>query len=131
MVPLDDIQTPFFYDLVNGRKLQWLDQTLATRWGQLENPFVNLTPDGMRLLVAGDQELQMFHLSSRPDSGDEYVAALSAGRFEIPNCAQNSCSLTIDDSGNLLRVQDSDFEHPKAQGYNQLFHISRKRRLKT
>ena len=124
MVPLDDIQTPFFYDLVNGRKLQWLDQTLATRWGQLENPFVNLTPDGMRLLVAGDQELQMFHLSSRPDSGDEYVAALSAGRFEIPNCAQNSCSLTIDDSGNLLSLQVSDFEDPKAPGYHELFDIS-------
>ena len=46
----------------------------------------------------------MFHLSSRPDSGDEYVAALSAGRFEIPNCAQNSCNLSIDDSGNLLLV---------------------------
>ncbi|MEC7078888.1 MAG: hypothetical protein VXX10_01155 [Pseudomonadota bacterium] len=126
IVPMSNDQAPFFYDLTNGRKFQWLDQTLRTRWGQLENPSANLTPDGKRLLIASDNKLQMFHLSPRPDTSDQYVAALSAGQFEIPSCEPISCNLSIDDSGNLLSVQVSDFEDPKAPGTHELFDMSGK-----
>ena len=124
MVPLDDNQTPFFYDMINGRKLDWLDQSLATRWEQLENPSVNLTPDGKKLLIAGDKELQMVHVSPLPQSSDQYVASVSAGRFDIPSCVERSCNLSMDDTGNLLSVQVSNFEDLKAAGYQELFDVS-------
>ncbi len=124
MVPATANRAPFFYDLVNERELKWLDQTLTSRWRQLEDPSVKLTPDGQHLLIQSNEQLQMIHVSPPPDTNNQYVAAVPAGQFEISSCFASSCNISIDNTGQLLSVQVSAFEDPKAAGYHELFDIS-------